>query len=143
MLMSEPNSSPHSRGPNWAGANGQLNQLVAAAADLCRRPLRHGVLLCSGEDDDDCQLRLEARGVEGERKQEDDLELELFFSGSGTQRSLNLTLAWRHDPDRPVLWHGQHPVWMDPQGNRCPCPEDGASLEALARRLRALLAEGS
>jgi hypothetical protein len=31
---------------------------------------------------------------------------------------------------------------MDPNGNRCPCPEDGASLEALARRLRALLAEG-
>lgn len=129
--------------PNWAGANGQLNQLVAAAADLCRRPLRHGVILCSGEDDDDCQLRLEVRGVEGERLQEEDLELELFFSGSGPQRNLNLTLAWRHDPEGPVLWHGQHPVWMDGQGNRCPCPEGGASLEALARRLRALLAEGS
>ncbi|WP_369818613.1 hypothetical protein [Synechococcus sp. MIT S9504] len=42
--------------------------------------------------------------------------------------------------DRPLLWHGQHPVWMDGDtGKRCSAPNDGAPLEALARRLRALL----
>lgn len=141
MPLPESDSPPPAPKPSWAGANGQLHQLVAAAADLCRRPLRHGVLLVSGDDGEECQLRLEARGLDGERQPQEDLELDLFASGNGTQRSLHLTLAWREDPERPLLWHGQHPVWMDPQGNRCPRPEGGASLEALARRLRALLGE--
>jgi len=38
-----------------------------------------------------------------------------------------------------MLWQGSHPVWMDGQGLRCERPPDGAQLEALARRLRALL----
>ncbi|QPN59451.1 hypothetical protein H8F24_15745 [Synechococcus sp. CBW1002] len=122
-----------------------LSQLVAAAADLCRKPLRHAVLLdreadqVAGpphEDLGDCCLRLEARAIDGERRPDDDLDLELYRSGG----TLNLTLAWRHDPDRPMLWHGNHPVWMDGvTGLRCERPADGAGLEALARRLRALL----
>jgi hypothetical protein len=67
----------------------------------------------------------------------DDLELELYRSGA----QLNLTLAWAADPARPMLWHGSHPVWMDgASGQRCERPRDGLPLEALARRLRALLA---
>jgi len=39
-----------------------------------------------------------------------------------------------------MLWHGRHPVWMDPSsGERCERPAAGIPLEALARRLRALL----
>ena len=39
-----------------------------------------------------------------------------------------------------MLWHGQHPVWMDGvTGLRTERPPAGAPLEALARRLRALL----
>jgi hypothetical protein len=142
--MSTPEREPlqRSAGQPLVGANGQLNQLVAAAADLCRKPLRHGVVLCSGAEDPDCQLRLEARSAEGERLEAEDLELEIFQSGSGSNRSLNLTLAWREDENRPLLWHGQHPVWMDPQGHRCGRPQDGAPLEALARRLRSLLVVG-
>lgn len=117
--------------------NTNLQQLVAAAADLCRKPLRHAVLLVGEADNNDefC-LRLEARHPDGERWPDGDLELEIYRSGG----DLNLTLAWCLGPDRPLLWHGSHPVWMEAEsGLRCERPEDGAPLEALARRLRALL----
>lgn len=117
-------------------ANTDLSRLVAAAADLCRRPLRHGVVLDSGEDDLDCSLRLEVRSAAGERLVGEDLDLEIYRSGS----ALHLTLAWREDDSRPMLWQGEHPLWMDPQGRRCERPADGLPLEALARRLKALLA---
>ncbi len=124
-----------------ASANTDLLQLVAAAADLCRKPLRHGVVpMSEAAGDADGQplevcLRLEARTAEGERCPEQDLELEIYPSGS----DLNLTLAWCQDEQRPMLWQGSHPVWMDAGGTRCGAPADGAPLEALARRLRALL----
>lgn len=115
-----------------------LLQLVAAAADLCRRPLRHAVLpLGVDPSPDDCCLKLEARSSDGVRCEAEDLELEIYRSGT----ALNLSLAWCHEPARPLLWHGSHPVWMDAEsGLRCERPQDGAPLEALARRLRALLA---
>lgn len=116
-------------------ANTDLSRLVAAAADLCRKPLRHGVVLTSSPEDDDCSLRLEVRSPEGERLLGQDLDLEIYRSGD----DLHLTLAWRQDDTRPMLWHGNHPVWMGAQGERCQRPEDGVPLEALARRLRALL----
>jgi hypothetical protein len=121
----------------WPEAtNADLSRLVAAAADLCRKPLRHGVVLISSADDEDCRLRLEVRSPEGERLCAEDLELELYRSG----QDLHLTLAWLDDDDRPMLWQGSHPIWMTAHGERCPCPVEGAPLEALARRLRALLA---
>ena len=122
-------------------AQADLRQLVAAAADLCRKPMRHGVVLTSAADDPDCSLRLEARDPAAGRLQEHDLELEIYRSGTRPQASLHLTLAWLHDDSRPMLWQGQHPVWMDPHGQRCDRPADGLPLEALARRLRVLLAD--
>ncbi len=117
-------------------ANTDLCQLVAAAADLCRKPLRHAVVAPGGGDGPDLCLRLEARSPGGERLPVEDLDLEIYRSGE----ELNLTLAWREGEDRPLLWQGSHPVWMDgATGLRCPCPPDGVPLEALARRLRALL----
>lgn len=118
--------------------NADLCRLVAAAADLCRKPLRHGVVLVSPADEEDCSLRIEARSAEGERLITQDLELELYRSGT----SLNLTLAWRDDDARPMLWHGSHPVWMTARGERCERPSDGMAVEALARRLRSLLEPG-
>jgi len=121
----------------WSeAANTDLCRLVAASADLCRKPLRHGVVLMSTEEDDVCSLRLEVRSAEGERLTAEDLDLEIYRSG----QDLNLTLSWREDDTRPMLWHGSHPVWMAAQGERCTRPDDGLPLEALARRLRALLA---
>lgn len=127
-------------------ANTDLSRLVAAAADLCRKPLRHAVVLpdrgdagaAAAETGDslDLCLRLEARTPEGERVPAEDLELEIYRSGD----ALNLTLAWCHRDDQPLLWQGSHPVWMDgATGLRCGCPPQGEPLEALARRLRALL----
>ena len=117
--------------------NSNLQQLVAAAADLCRKPWRHAVLpLDDAQRCDDCNLRLEVRQSDGERYPAADLEIEIYRSGD----DLNLTLAWCHDQQRPLLWQGSHPVWMEPEsGLRCERPVDGAPLEALARRLRALL----
>ncbi len=117
--------------------NSNLQQLVAAAADLCRKPWRHAVLpLDDAQRCDDCNLRLEVRKGDGERYPAADLEIEIYRSGN----DLNLTLAWCHDQQRPLLWQGSHPVWMEPEsGLRCERPVDGAPLEALARRLRALL----
>lgn len=126
-----------------ASANTDLIRLVAAAADLCRKPLRHGVVplsepLSNGGEALEVSLRLEVRSVEGERRPEQDLELEIYPSGT----DLNLTLAWCQDERRPMLWQGGHPVWMDAAGSRCAPPADGAPIEALARRLRALLVNG-
>jgi hypothetical protein len=117
-------------------ANTDLCQLVAAAADLCRKPLRHAVVNPEELDGLDLCLRLEARSPEGERVPAEDLDLEIYRSG----QDLNLTLAWRQRDDHPLLWQGSHPVWMDgATGLRCSCPPQGEALEALARRLRALL----
>jgi len=131
------------RSPDWdpGAANTQLVQLVAAAADLCRKPLRHAVLVFQGDTDLstgplDCILQLQTRSEQGERRPDQDLELELYRSGS----ELHLTLAWTTLQERPMLWHGSHAVWMNhSSGCRCERPEEGIPLEALARRLRALL----
>ncbi|MEX1317994.1 MAG: hypothetical protein AB1Z22_12835 [Synechococcaceae cyanobacterium] len=119
----------------------QLCQLVAAAADHCRRPLRHGVRCLEGSEAaeafQECCLQLEVRDAAGQRLPAEDLELELFRSGE----ELHLTLAWTVEPSRPLLWQGSHPVWMEAaSGQRCERPGEGSPLESLARRLRALLA---
>ncbi len=127
---------PASGAPHWAGVNVDLSRLVAAAADLCRKPLRHAVVPLEPDQGPDRTLRLEVRTAAGERQLEEDLELEIYRSGD----DLNLTLAWVSGDDRPMLWHGNHPVWMDAgTGQRCERPSDGMPLEALARRVRALL----
>jgi hypothetical protein len=123
-------------------ANTDLCQLVAAAADLCRRPLRHGVRIQGEPSAEDCCLVLEVRDALGQRLDDQDLEIEIYVSGDASRASLHLTIAWLGGSDLPMLWQGQHPVWMDGQGQRCGCPPEGLALEALARRLRALLAPG-
>jgi hypothetical protein len=87
----------------------------------------------------ECCLLLEARDPAGQRLPAEDLELELYPSGG----DLHLTLAWCLDATRPLLWHGRHPVWLHgDSGERCERPADGEPLEALCRRLRALLVGG-
>ena len=115
-----------------------LLQQLAAAAELCLKPQRYGARYLDQPvaASFDCCVRLEARDQAGERQGAADLELEIYRSGS----SLNLMLSWSDQPLAPLLWHGQHPVWMDANsGERCERPPDGAPLEALARRVRALL----
>ena len=120
-----------------------LLALVAKAADVCLPPWRHAVRDNDGVSEQisvrsDCVLLIEARDHGGERCPQQDLELEIYRSGD----DLNLMLSRRNDDQGPLLWHGSHPVWMDgSSGVRCDRPSDGAPLEALCRRLRALLNE--
>ena len=120
---------------------GQFLSEIARAADLCFKPYRHG-LRFSGEpptsigECSDCALLIEARDGDGVRLPERDLELEIYRSGA----DLNLMVSWVSDEGAPMLWHGSHPVWMQASsGERCERPSDGAPLEALCRRLRAIL----
>ena len=93
----------------------------------------------SGTIGSDCILLIEARDPEGCRLCEGDLELEIYRSG----RALHLMLTRLADDRWPMLWHGDHPVWMDPtNGLRCERPADGAPYEAFCRRVRDLLLQG-
>ena len=127
--------------------------LVARAADTCLKPWLHAVVVPDKMDLGDCEVdlekallnnqpidlrvRIECRTSEGDRRPDRDVELEIYRSGE----DLNLMLSWLNQPQRPLLWQGHHPVWMDSNtGSRCSSPKDGAPMEALARRLRALFA---
>ncbi len=128
----------------------ELSRRIAAAADLCLKPHRHAVVGAMASGASGCEgsasessggpgdycLRLQPRGIDGERLPQQDIELELYRSGN----DLHMMLSWPEQPEQPMLWHGQHPVWMDGEtGLRTERPPAGAPLEALARRLRALL----
>ena len=123
------------------GLNPFIAQL-AKAADLCLKPYRHGVRFHGPTpeplvDCSDCCFLIEARDAAGVRQDLHDLELEIYRSGA----ELNLMLSRRADEMAPVLWHGSHAVWMQAEsGERCERPENGAALEALCRRIRALVA---
>lgn len=121
-----------------------LQVLIARSADVCFKPWIHSVVLLSGADHiagpvDDLTVRIECRDQDGQRHSERDLELEMYRSGDET----NLMLSWWDQPERPMLWHGRHPVWMDgASGERCSAPQDAAAMEALSRRLRTLIRPG-
>lgn len=110
--------------------------LLARAAELCCKPLRFAVVTLREAEADELTLRLEARDGEGERHPQADLELEIYRSG----QELNVMLAHARNEEAPLLWQGRHAVWLDGSGGqRCQPPEDAASLEGLARRVRALI----
>ena len=113
--------------------------LIAKAADVCRKPWSHAVVPIdplAPAQLDDLNVRIECRDADGIRNPQHDLDLEIYRSG----REINLMLSWSDQPERPMLWHGRHPVWMDgTSGQRTAAPEDAAPLEALGRRLRSLL----
>ena len=113
--------------------------LIAKAADVCLKPWSHAVVPIdpsAAVELDDLNVRIECRDGDGQRHPDRDLELEIYRSGD----EVNLMLSWLDQSDRPMLWHGRHPVWMDAEsGQRCSAPQDAAPLEALGRRLRSLV----
>ncbi|WP_320676679.1 hypothetical protein [Prochlorococcus sp. MIT 1300] len=131
----------------------ELCALVASAADVSFKPWVHAAVVVEdqsildlSESDTslslvkkeffDLTIRVECRDREGKRYVEQDLELEIYRSG----KELNLMLSWLTYVNRPILWHGQHPIWMDgATGERCTPPKDGSQMESFSRRLRALL----
>ena len=116
--------------------------LIAKAADVCLKPFLHAVVPMDPSAPavvDDLNLRIESRDTDGARHPERDIELEIYRSGE----EVNLMLSWWDQPERPMLWHGRHPVWMDGEsGQRCSAPQDAAPLESLGRRLRSLVQPG-
>ena len=117
--------------------------LIAAAADVCMKPWKHAVVnqasiakeSFQSEDYFELDLRLECRSKEGHRHPENDIELEIYRSGV----DVNLMLTWCNQLERPILWQGQHSVWIDANsGNRCEGPMECSHIEGLARRIRAL-----
>ncbi len=122
----------------------QLFTLIAQAADVSMKPWRHAVIendlaidnSIDNSSSFDLVIRIEARNQEGDRLQDNDLELEIYTSGD----DINLILSWSTKPTKPILWQGKHSVWMDSvSGKRCQAPSDANLLESLARRLRASL----
>ena len=113
--------------------------LIAKAADVCLKPWSHAVIVIDPSapaELDELDVRIECRDGDGQRHPDRDLELEIYRSGD----EINLMLSWWDQPERPMLWHGRHPVWMDGAScQRCSAPQDAAPLEALGRRLRALV----
>ena len=110
---------------------------VAKAADLCMKPYVHSVSLENELNDandlEDLILKIQCRNIDGEREESMDIELEVYKSG----KEVNMTLSWKSQIDRPMLWQGKHAVWMDgSSGMQCKTPSYGKSLESLARRLR-------
>ena len=113
----------------------ELTQL-ARAAEVCCKPLRFAAVTVQEPRAEELSLRLEARSSQGERQPEADLELEVYHSG----QEINVMLSQAHNELAPLLWQGQHAVWLEATGGqRCPPPEGAASLEGLARRIRALI----
>ena len=113
--------------------------LIAKAADVCLKPWCHAVVPIDMEasaEVDELNVRIECRDGDGQRHPDRDIELEIYRSGE----EINLMLSWWDQPDRPMLWHGRHPVWMDgASGQRCAAPQDASPMEALGRRLRSLV----
>ena len=114
---------------------------IAIAADFCHKPWLHSVVDkslpihedFSESDDFDLIIKIESRNKEGERHPEFDIDAEVYKSGS----DLSITLSWSRFPEKPILWHGKHSLWMDSvTGKRCNPPHDGTTLETFARRLR-------
>ena len=110
---------------------------VAKAADLCMKPYVHSVFLENQLDDnnnlDELIFKIQCRNIDGEREESMDIELEVYRSGN----ELNMTISWKSLTDRPILWQGKHPVWMDSaSGVQCEIPSYGKNFESLARRLR-------
>jgi len=113
---------------------------VAKAADLCMKPYAHAVFLENKLDDEndleDLIFKIQCRNIDGVREESMDIELEVYKSGN----ELNMTISWKSLIDRPILWQGKHPVWMDSSsGVQCEMPSYGKLFESLARRLRTVL----
>ncbi len=113
---------------------------IAKAADYCFKPWLYSVVDSSDNElvgeNLDFVLLVQCRNKEGERHPENDLELEIYRSGS----DVNVMVSWYEKKDLPILWHGKYSVWMNPEsGRRCQAPDNGSNIESFVRRLKVFL----
>lgn len=89
-----------------------------------------GKVVSEGVDIDDCELCLFARNALGEPLAREAINLEVMKVGE--QRSI--TAEYPEQKEFPILWYGQHGVWMDGDtGQTVSSPINGVGLERLAR----------
>lgn len=111
----------------------KLLQLSLQSAQLSHPVLTFSGRLLSEEATlDDCRLELFARDKDGNPSPEWHLGIEIYRAGE----QLSLTVERLQCPEYPILWQGQHPVWMDAEtGGKVDRPREGELLERLGRRL--------
>ena len=68
-----------------------------------------GKVVSEGDDMDDCELCLFARNALGDPLTQEAINLEIMKVGE--QRSI--TAEYPEQEALPILWYGQHAVWMD------------------------------
>lgn len=91
-----------------------------------------GKVVSEGDDIDDCELCLFARNTLGEPLTQEAINLEIMKVGE--HRSI--TAEYPEQEALPILWYGQHAVWMDgATGQTVTGPINGAGLERLVRGL--------
>ena len=89
-----------------------------------------GQVVSESEDINDCELSLVARAPHGDPAPQASITLEIVRVG--LQRSI--TVEYPGVESIPILWYGQHPVWMDgDSGITVPCPPQGIRVERFAR----------
>ncbi len=123
-------------------SNDYLLAEVAKACNFCFKPWIYSVIDNSAAENFfheakiiDLTLISKCRSSDGKRLPENDLEIEIYRSGL----DLSITLSWIYFPNKPILWHGKHSLWMDStSGSRVNTPNEAYKLEALARRIRSI-----
>ena len=116
-----------------------LEIIVANSANIINKPHIHSVVKISGEcdfskdDDLDITLNVLCRDSEGNRREIDDLELEIFNS----KNELVLIVSKLNYPNEPILWSGNKNLWMDSKsGKKCEPPNYNFRIENLATRIK-------
>jgi len=126
----------------FKNSSDDLEIIVAKSANIINKPYIHSVVKISGEydssidDDLDIVLNVLCRDSEGNRKERDDLEIEIFNSKNG----LVLLVSKLNYPNEPILWSGDKNLWMDSKsGKKCEPPNYNFRIENLATRIKKLI----
>ncbi|MCM1983592.1 hypothetical protein [Lyngbya confervoides] len=116
----------------------QLLQLVLDAAQRSFPQRRYSGQMTSDPAQEDWQLRLFARTLEGESLPQHTLNLEIYC----VKGERSLMLEYPEQTHYPILWIGSSLVWMEgDRGQTVPRPPLGESLEKLGRMILKAMAE--
>ncbi|NJN23413.1 MAG: hypothetical protein HC810_02125 [Acaryochloridaceae cyanobacterium RL_2_7] len=89
-----------------------------------------GKVVSENEDMEDCELCLFARDISGNPLPQEAITLEIMKVGD----QLSITAEYPEQEATPILWYGQHALWMDGvTGQTVSAPINGVGLERLAR----------
>ena len=123
----------------FKNSSDNLEIIVAKSADIINKPYIHSVVNISEEydesnnDDLDITLNIICRDSEGNRVEQNDLEIEIFNS----KNEIMILISKLNYPNDPILWSGNKNLWMDSiSGKKCVPPNYNFIIENLATRIR-------